>query len=149
MSLGLKEFKKEVERDSAIAKVGLTSCVKHFFDRIKWYRKSYLWYTNNFRENATCRNYKIAKFLIALYFRWYHHVYILYVQYISHYFMAYMLLSCSSTIASYSYCFRLTWTHFNSLAPGRFLWHFRWVIFLFILVTDDWCISCDIVIRWM
>ena len=38
---------------------------------------------------------------------------------------------------------------FNSLAPGRFYWHFRWVIFMLILVTDDWCISCEIAIRWM
>ena len=26
----------------------------------------------------------------------------------------------------------------NSLAPGRFQWHFRWVIFMLILVIDDW-----------
>ena len=33
---------------------------------------------------------------------------------------------------------------FNSLAPGRFEWHFRWIIFMLILDIDDWCISCEI-----
>ena len=37
----------------------------------------------------------------------------------------------------------------NSLAPGRFSWHFRWVIFILNLFTDDWYISCEIAIRWM
>ena len=32
---------------------------------------------------------------------------------------------------------------------GFFLWQCRWVIFMLILVTDDWCISCEIAIRWM
>ena len=31
---------------------------------------------------------------------------------------------------------------FNSLAPGRFEWYFRYVIFKQILVTGDWGISC-------
>ena len=31
----------------------------------------------------------------------------------------------------------------NSLAPGRFYWHFKRVIFMLILVTDDWCISFE------
>ena len=38
---------------------------------------------------------------------------------------------------------------FNSLAHGRFWWHFRWVIFMLNLVIDDWCISCEIAIRWV
>ena len=37
----------------------------------------------------------------------------------------------------------------NSLAPGRFSWRFRWVIFMLILVIDDWCMSCEIAIRWI
>ena len=37
----------------------------------------------------------------------------------------------------------------NSFAPGRFLWYFRWVIFMSILVIDDWHISCEIAIKWM
>ena len=36
----------------------------------------------------------------------------------------------------------------NSLAPGRLNLHFRWVIFMLILVIDDWCISCKIAIGW-
>ena len=38
---------------------------------------------------------------------------------------------------------------FNSLVLGRLQWHFRWVIFMLILVIDDWCISCEIAVRWM
>ena len=37
----------------------------------------------------------------------------------------------------------------NSFAPGRFLWYFRWVIFMSILVIDDWHIFCEIAIKWM
>ena len=36
-------------------------------------------------------------------------------------------------------------SHFNSLAPGKFEWNFRYVIFKQILVTDSWGISCEIV----
>ena len=36
----------------------------------------------------------------------------------------------------------------NLLAPGRFQWYLRWVIFMLILVIDDWSISCEIAIRW-
>ena len=42
---------------------------------------------------------------------------------------------------------RLQWV--NSLAPGRFLWNFRWVIFMLISVIDDWFFSCEIAIRFM
>ena len=41
------------------------------------------------------------------------------------------------------------WTLLNSLAPGRFWWYIKGVIFMLILVIDDWCISCEIAIRWM
>ena len=37
----------------------------------------------------------------------------------------------------------------NSLAPGRFQWNFRWVMFKLILVTDGWGISRKIALRWM
>ena len=37
----------------------------------------------------------------------------------------------------------------NSLAPGRFEWNFRYIIFKLISVTDGWCISCKIALRWM
>ena len=38
---------------------------------------------------------------------------------------------------------------FNSLAPGKFEWHFRFLIFQIISVTDGWGISCEIALRWM
>ena len=38
---------------------------------------------------------------------------------------------------------------FNSLAPGKFKWNFRHVIFKQILVIDGWGISCEIALIWM
>ena len=38
---------------------------------------------------------------------------------------------------------------FNSLAPGKFEWNFRHVIFKQILVIDGWGISCEIAPIWM
>ena len=38
---------------------------------------------------------------------------------------------------------------FNSLAPGKFEWNFRFVIFKQILVIDGWGISCEIALIWM
>ena len=37
----------------------------------------------------------------------------------------------------------------NSLAPGKFKWNFRHVIFKQILVIDGWGISCEIALVWM
>ena len=37
----------------------------------------------------------------------------------------------------------------NSLAPGKFEWNFRHVIFKQILVIDGWGISCEIAVIWM
>ena len=37
----------------------------------------------------------------------------------------------------------------NSLAPGKFEWNFRHVIFKPILVVDGWGISCEIALIWM
>ena len=37
----------------------------------------------------------------------------------------------------------------NSLAPGKFEWNFRHVIFKQILVIDGWGISCEIAQIWM
>ena len=37
----------------------------------------------------------------------------------------------------------------NSLAPGKFEWNFRHVIFKQILVIDGWSISCQIALIWM
>ena len=36
----------------------------------------------------------------------------------------------------------------NSLAPGKFEWNFRHVIFKQILVIDDWGICCEIALTW-
>ena len=38
---------------------------------------------------------------------------------------------------------------FNSLAPGKFEWNFRHIIFKKILVIDGWDISCEIALIWM
>ena len=38
---------------------------------------------------------------------------------------------------------------FNSLAPGRFEWNFRYVIFNVISVVDSWGVDCEIALRWM
>ena len=38
---------------------------------------------------------------------------------------------------------------FNSLAPGKFEWNFRHVIFKQILVIDGWGICCEIAVIWM
>ena len=44
----------------------------------------------------------------------------------------------------------LTGTYsFNTLAPGKFEWNFRHVIFKQIFVIDGWGISCEIAITWM
>ena len=37
----------------------------------------------------------------------------------------------------------------NSLAPGKFEWNFKHVIFKQISVTDGWSISCEIALIWM
>ena len=40
-------------------------------------------------------------------------------------------------------------TSINSLAPGKFEWYFRHVIFKQILVIDGWGISSEIALIWM
>ena len=40
-------------------------------------------------------------------------------------------------------------TPFNSLAPGKFEWNLRHVIFKQILVIDGWGISCEFALIWM
>ena len=37
----------------------------------------------------------------------------------------------------------------NSLAPGKFEWNFKHVIFQQILAIDGWGISCEIALIWM
>ena len=39
--------------------------------------------------------------------------------------------------------------YFNPLAPGKFEWNFRYVIFKWILVIDVWGFSYRIALRWM
>ena len=38
---------------------------------------------------------------------------------------------------------------FNSLAPGKFEWNFRYLIFQIISVMDGWGISCELALKWM
>ena len=38
---------------------------------------------------------------------------------------------------------------FNSLAPGKFEWNFRYLILQIISVIDGWGISCELALRWM
>ena len=38
---------------------------------------------------------------------------------------------------------------FNSLAPGRFEWHIKYVIFILISMIDILGISCEIAVRWL
>ena len=40
-------------------------------------------------------------------------------------------------------------SNINSLAPGKFVWDSRYVIFNQILVIDGWGISCEIALVWM
>ena len=42
-----------------------------------------------------------------------------------------------------------TTQHVNSLAPGKFEWNFREIIFKQILVIHGWGISCEIALIWM
>ena len=37
----------------------------------------------------------------------------------------------------------------NSLATGKFEWHFRYLIFQIFSGIDSWGISCEIALRWM
>ena len=41
------------------------------------------------------------------------------------------------------------WVDINSLAPGKFEWNFRYVIFKWVLVMGGWGISCLIALIWM
>ena len=44
---------------------------------------------------------------------------------------------------------QLSRSQVNSLAPGRFQFNFRWVIFKLTLVNGGWGISYEIAARWM
>ena len=48
-----------------------------------------------------------------------------------------------------AFCYGLLLDNVNSLAPGRFEFKFRLVIFKPILVNDGWGISYEITLRWM
>ena len=44
----------------------------------------------------------------------------------------------------------VTWTFsLNSLAPGKFEWNFRYLIFQILSVIDGWVVSCELALRWM
>ena len=38
---------------------------------------------------------------------------------------------------------------FNSLAPGKLEWNFRYVIFKQMLLIDGWGMSCEIALIWI
>ena len=50
-------------------------------------------------------------------------------------------------LLTHIYVTRPQWV--NSLAPGKFDWNFRHVVFKQILVIDGWSISCEIALIWM
>ena len=45
----------------------------------------------------------------------------------------------------FQFCFH----SFHSLVPGKFEWHFRYLIFQIISVINDWGSSCELAHRWM
>ena len=49
----------------------------------------------------------------------------------------------------HQYCCDTVPLEINSLAPGKFEWNFKYVIFKWILVIDGWSISCEIALIWM
>ena len=55
---------------------------------------------------------------------------------------------CAPMICNDNTGLHTRWPCVNSLAPGRFEWNFRHVIFKQILVIDDWGISCEIALTW-
>ena len=69
------------------------------------------------------------------------------------------MLSCSTTVISpkqnrHPITHLWGWgmgvlSEFNSLAPGRFEWNFRCVIFNLISVIDGWSISWRIALKWL
>ena len=59
---------------------------------------------------------------------------------------------CSNTFSSVIiivFSLKFHFSCFNSFAPGKFEWNFRYLIFKRILVIDGWCISCEIGLIWM
>ena len=54
-----------------------------------------------------------------------------------------------STIEVWEWISNLIPHSFNSLAPGKFEWNFRYVIFKQISMIDYWGISCEIALIWM
>ena len=59
-----------------------------------------------------------------------------------------------SVLADHHLCVGFYWFEwviwfFNSLAPRKLEWNFRYVIFKLILVIDGWVISCGIALLWM
>ena len=57
--------------------------------------------------------------------------------------------TCHSPILSYSTDVEIPTNILNSLAPGKFEWNFKYLIFQIISVIDGWVISCELALRWM
>ena len=82
-------------------------------------------------------------------------------------YIKYLMVGCHDVVTlsnSLTWCYpgtmitKFNWCHvtlqlinifFNSLAPGRFEWNFRYIIFKRILVIDVWGISCRLALIWM
>ena len=82
-------------------------------------------------------------------------------------YIKYLMVGCHDVVTlsnSLTWCYpgtmitKFNWCHvtlqlinifFNSLAPGRFEWNFRYIIFKRILVIDDGGISCQLALIWM
>ena len=43
----------------------------------------------------------------------------------------------------------MSYIRVNSLAPGKFEWNFRYLIFQIISMNDGWGISCELALGWM
>ena len=64
-------------------------------------------------------------------------------------FLLPMISTTETWVTLWRHLWRLSNSWVNSLAPGKFKWNFRHVIFKQILVIDGWGISCKNVLRWM
>ena len=56
---------------------------------------------------------------------------------------------CCACATAVSCCYRTVFETSNSLAPGKFEWNFRYIIFKQILEINGWGIFCEITLIWM
>ena len=60
-----------------------------------------------------------------------------------------LLMYKSSVIHGHHFTSTIFCNKFNSLAPGKFEWNFKYVIFQGNLMIDGWGIACELTLRWM